>query len=422
MAALFTVACAALVDPAGTAQAQATTPECKTTPGAASLSAVPWAQSYLHFDRVWNTTRGRDTTGRPVTVAVVDSGFSAAFPGQAPTGQMALFADQVLPGTNTVGRGEPSDYVADCGGPDDERGHGTSVAALIAAPQGPYAFVGVAPDARILPIKAAPDGDAAIEPDAVVRGIRYAVDHGADVVNISIDFPDRGGGTAQYPQLAAAVRYAAAHDVVVVAAAGNINANGEKSGPEAQDVARYPAAFADEKWATNVISVGAIGPGGDVPDWSVTQSATTVVAPGQNVAALQSTGGYVTVSGTSFAAPLVAGVVALMRAAHPDWTAPVIRRQLEYTAQGARGTVPDPAYGYGTVDPILAVTAPLRSAPPSRPAAQDTGLPAPRAAAEVDRGREHLALGLTVGMLGLAGLAAISAGVWRSTRTRSRVA
>lgn len=387
-------------------------------PGAPTLAAAPWAQTQLKFDQAWSTTRGRDARGTAVTVAVIDSGFSPALNAARPSGQMKQLAAQVLPGHNVVGATEPfPGYILDCGGPEAERGHGTRVASLIAAPQGPYAFVGVAPQVDILPIKAVGNDAVSVEPDAVARGIRYAVAAHAGVINISIDFPTKqsgaGASTDDFPALRSAVIAAQRAGVVIVAAAGNIQTGTD---PRQGDVLRYPAGYAGDSCCGNVISVGSMSKDGSVSTFSVTRSNTIVLAPGDDITALQAGGGYAVDSGTSYAAPLVAWVVALMRAAHPDWTPEQIRGQLERTAQGARGTVPDPAYGYGVVSPVLAVTTPLVGPTSTAPTASGRGLPAPRAAAGADHPARNRSVAVAVGLAGLAVLCAIGAAVWRRTR------
>jgi len=129
--------------------------------------------------------------------------------------------------------------------------------------------------------------------------------------------------------------------------------------------------------------------------------------------------GYVRDDGTSFAAPFVTGTVALMRAANPQMSPAQIRDQLEATADAPPATVPDAHYGFGIVNPYLAVTsvraetaAPASTAPP-RP------IPVRAAPAAPDRHLQHLALAVAAVLLGLAALVIIGAGVLRGPRRRS---
>jgi membrane-anchored mycosin MYCP len=282
------------------------------------VKAEPWASQRLAFRLVWPLTRGSG-----VRVGVVDTGVDAGHP---------MLSGHVLPGVDVVNGGGRAD--TDC------VGHGTFVAGIIASRDfDGIGFSGVAPDATILPIRQA---DARVEGTigSLAASIRAAVDAGARVINVSV--------TAPRPSdlLAEAVRYAAEHDVVVVAAAGN----------EAQEgnAKRYPAAY------PGVIAVGAVGPDGQVSAFSQTDTGVSLVAPGVDVVGpgAGDDGLVVGEQGTSFAAPFVTGTVALVRAYRPELTAAQVKHRLEVTAdRPAARALPDPAYGFGMVNPYRAVTA-----------------------------------------------------------------
>jgi membrane-anchored mycosin MYCP len=307
-------------------------PGCPPQHGIAAPAAEPWAQQALRFASVWNRTRGGG-----VTVAVVDSGVDAN----------PQFGDRVIPGPDLVAGTKPGiPPGADC------VGHGTAVASIIAAAPVPgVSFTGVAPAARILSVKIS--GTDTFPTSAAPEGIMDAVQFGADVINLSLATPD------DVPALRNAVDYALRHNVVVVAAAGNDSPPGGAGG----NGPFYPAAY------PGVLAVGASGPGGALAGFSDRYTPVAVTAPGVNVtSAFPGTfpNAYAPAqSGTSFASAFVAGVVALVRSAHPGLSPAQVVARIEATAHGPRG----PGTGYGLVDPVRAVTAVL----PAESGAASTG-------------------------------------------------
>lgn len=238
-----------------------------------------WGLSRLQAEKVW-----RKSTGKEVVVAVVDSGVSRHHPD---------LVGQVLKG---------HDFVADDDAPDDNNGHGTHVAGIIAATaDNKRGMAGLASSAKILPVRvldAAGNGTTL----TVARGIAYAVRKGANVINLSLT------GDQQDPQVEAAVKYATDNDVVVIAAAGNQGC----AGPTA-----YPAAY------PGVIGVGALDRHGVVPSFSACGDSVDIVAPGRQVistmikrpgAGLPCTRGrsYCFLDGTSMAAPHAAAAAAIL--------------------------------------------------------------------------------------------------------------
>ncbi|WP_410586387.1 type VII secretion-associated serine protease mycosin [Amycolatopsis sp. lyj-23] len=291
-------------------------------PPVSSEAGVPWAQQRLAPARVWSLTKGAG-----VTVGVVDTGVDAKTP-QLAGGRVQRGVDVANPD----------------GGPADEDcfGHGTFVAGIIAAGARPdTGFSGIAPEATILPIRCATvpqDGSPPVLTAVqMAAGLRAAVDGGARVINISAstNVPD--------PELADAVRYAAERDVVIVSSAANSAQQG--------DPVTYPAAF------PTVIAVGAIDVAGKKADFSQTGDFLSLVAPGVGVTSVGPGGaGHWLGSGTSYAAPFVAGVAALVRAYHPNLTAKQVKRRLELTADHPAATPPDPGFGWGAVNAVAAVT------------------------------------------------------------------
>jgi len=229
----------------------------------------------------WPTTRGEG-----VTVAVIDSGVDRDQPDLA--GRVDAGVDLVDPGTP----------------PDDGYGHGTHVAGIIAAePGNGVGMAGLAPDVRILPVRVLDDdGDGSFERTA--RGIRWAVDHGAQVVNLSLTLSEDD------PQVRHAVQYAVDHDVVVVAAAGN-----RPCSDSGVDETVYPAAY------PQVIGVGAANKAGDVSGFSSCGPWVDVLAPGVSIVSIapndarkpecRDTTGWCYLTGTSEAAPFVSAAAAL---------------------------------------------------------------------------------------------------------------
>ena len=302
-------------------------PGCPPQPGIPAPAGEPWAQQALRFSAVWDRTRGSG-----VTVAVVDSGVDAN----------PQFGDRVIPGPDLVAGTRPGvPPGADC------VGHGTAVASIIAAAPVPgISFTGVAPAARILSVKIS--GTDSFPTSAAPQGIMDAVQFGADVINLSLATPD------DVPALRNAVEYALRHNVVVVAAAGNDLRPGgsERAGPF------YPASY------PGVLAVGAAAPGGALAGFSDRRTPVAVTAPGVNVtSAYPGTfpDAYAPAqNGTSFASAFVAGVVALVRSAHPELSAAQVVARIEATAHGPAG----PGTGHGLVDPVRAVTAVLPAASP----------------------------------------------------------
>jgi membrane-anchored mycosin MYCP len=299
------------------------------------VAALPWAQRLFGLERVWP-----HSTGAGVTVAVIDSGVDADHP---------QLRGRVLPGRDFFLVGElPGNF--DC------ESHGTAVGSLIAGTGVPgVGFRGVAPGARILPVRVsdrelADDGaPTPIDADVVARGIRYAVDEGAQVINLSLS------GYGDHRAIREAVAYALRRDVLLVASAGNRQEDGGG--------ASFPAAY------DGVLGVGGIDIAGARSRGSQLGPHVDLVAPGEAVLAATRVGGHAYWTGTSFAAPFVAGTAALVRSAYPDLTAAEAAERIVATAAPARGGRDSAAYGAGVVDPYRAVTERLADAGPLEPPA-----------------------------------------------------
>ncbi|MER7501170.1 S8 family serine peptidase [Nonomuraea pusilla] len=329
--------------------------ECRP-PRASVTIGETWAQRRLNVQRVWPLT-----TGEGVTVAVVDSGVDERHP------QIRLAGKADLTGTG----------YRDC------MGHGTAVAGIIAAQYNKdVPFHGVAPGVRLLSFKQSKDGTGDV--GLLAKAIRAAADENADVINVSIEAHDQ-------PDLKAAVDYALGKDVVIVAAAGNREKDDGTVTPS------YPAAY------DGVLSVGAAGPDGSRSTFS-NPNAVSVLGPGQGVSSTWPGGGFQgKLEGTSYAAPYVAGVAALVRSRFPHLDQVRVRRRIMLTADGANGS----GTGAGMVNPLLAVTMVL----PSEQVAVAPPVPSPLPASAVrkatppDERSAQVAGAVAAGGLGLAGVA-----------------
>ncbi|MFE6869235.1 S8 family serine peptidase [Kitasatospora sp. NPDC057692] len=282
-----------------------------------SIRAGEWPLDSGHFraEEVWAVSRGSGAV-----VAVVDSGVAAGHPD---------LEGRILPGVSLVGEG--GDGRTDTSGDS----HGTAVAGIIAATggSGGTGMTGLAPDANVLPVRVGGGGQ--IPASLVARGIVWAADHGAQVVNVSVGSPDPD------PLLKQAVTYALGKDVIVVASAGN---DGDRGNP-----AMYPAAF------PGVVSVSGVDETGAF--WLPSESGRgiTIAAPATGIYSTNDQGGYVQADGTSYAAAYVSATAALIRSHQPNLSAgQVIHRLISTTVE--RHKRPDAQFGYGRLDPLAALT------------------------------------------------------------------
>ena len=303
---------------AGASSVQAFAPAQCSAPSKTVLRPVPWAQRRLDPKRAWELTRGEG-----VTVAVIDTGVDAT---------VRQLDGQVLPGVDLLGGGKRAD--------DDCFGHGTFVAGIIAAqPTRDVGFVGIAPGAKLLPIRQSSNTSDGTSSN-MAKGIKVAVDAGAKVINIS------AASSETSAVLEEAVQYATARDVLIVAAAAN---EAERGNPRT-----YPATYPD------VVAVGAIAEDGSRGQFSEFGDFLDLAAPGVQVMSVTRGGdGHAVNDGTSYAAPFVAGVAALVRSYHPDLSASEVKHRLEATADHPAGKLPNTQIGWGVVNPYQAVASVL---------------------------------------------------------------
>lgn len=352
----------------------------------ARADAVRDAQWHLDFLKV--TQAHRISQGVGVTVAVIDTGVDAGHPD---------LRGAVLPGTDLSGSPEGRRD-----GRADTDGHGTSMAGLIAARGrgGARGALGIAPKARILPIRDAPTiapvgGDPA-------ASIEWAVAHGADVISMSF------GGFEAHEELVAAVVAAQRADVVLVAAVGN---------RPLFDAVGYPAGV------PGVLAVAGVDRRGRHAEISATGPQVQIAAPAVDIVSTDRRGGtgYRKGTGTSDAAAIVAGAAALVRARYPDLPAAEVVHRLTATARDAGAAGHDEEYGHGVLDLIAALTADVPAlAPTSLPPAVPSVAPPVWQGGPPARDGTGVSVGLIVIGAGLLLVLAAAGGAgWLLRRRRS---
>src|SRR3954467_11644138 len=298
-----------------------------------------WGLDQIHAPAAW----ARGDKGAGVTIAVVDTGVDLNHPD---------LSSKLVPGT---------DFQAgdnDCPpGPQHENGHGTAVGGIAAAiTNNGIGVAGTAPDAQIMPVRVLdPDGSGDI--DVIVKGIRYAADHGAKVINLSLGEQEVVGQLQALNQdIEDAVNYAWDKGALVIGAAGNdtVPLCSHPSAPEravcvgATDSRGLPSFYSN--FPNNPHGTGSVGvraPGGvgsvfcedDEDIWST-------MWPGSDLDSCGDIKGYETLAGTSMATPFVSGVAAMLFGQGLD-NQQVVER-LRTTSSNTGGS--DPIYGYGTGD------------------------------------------------------------------------
>ncbi len=275
-----------------------------------------WAMDLLGIESIWETSVGAD-----IDVAVVDTGVDGGHPD---------LAGRVAPGVSFVGTGGTAQLG---GGATDPNGHGTHVAGIAAAgAQDGVGIVGVAPFARILPVRVL-DSTGSGSSSAVAAGITWAVDNGAEVINLSL-------GGSYSGAIATAVDYAESRGVVVVAAAGNTGAT---------DSVMYPAALA------TVIAVASHDADGSLSPFSSQGPQVDVAAPGSSIVSTFPGAQWRLMQGTSMATPHVAGTVALMLGAGRERSPEQVRALIRSSALDAGAPGFDDGFGWGRLDAAAAL-------------------------------------------------------------------
>ncbi|WP_010541204.1 type VII secretion-associated serine protease mycosin [Dietzia alimentaria] len=358
---------------------------CRTTAAVLDPFASPASATAAELGDAWIHGRGEGQV-----VAVIDTGVN---PG--PRLPRVRGAGDVVPGRD---------------GTEDCDAHGTLVAGVLAATEDETGHSGVAPGVEIVSIRQSSsvlrtERDRSDEPtvgagigtiSTLARAIRAAVDAGAGIINISEVACVPAGTLLADDTLGGAIRYAAVdHDVVLVAAAGNIGQTCGDQNPAVPD----PSLVGDDGWEElrtiaspawydeHVLTVGGVDADGAPAEFSLHGPWVDVAAPAVDLRSVGADGAGVSdlvvsgdgsrtpISGTSFAAPFVAGTAALIRQAHPELTARQVVERIKNTAIPAAGGH-DFAVGHGVVDPVAAVTGVRRSGRPA-PATTTIAAPAP---------------------------------------------
>ena len=285
----------------------------------ATVSSVPndplyvqqWGLPVVGAPEVWPVTRGAG-----VTIAVVDTGVDATHPD---------LAGRLVTGFNAIDGSSDS---------TDDNGHGTRMAGIASAVGfNGVGVVGVAPEAAVMPVKSLGATGSGTYAD-IARGIVYAVDHGARVINLSL------GGQVSSSTLSDAVAYAIERGVVLVAAAGNFGVQAPS----------YPAAY------TDVIAVGATDEQDVRAAFSSYGAWLDLVAPGVDILTTNLGGGYADSSGTSPAAPFVSAAAALVLAINPALQPHQVASVLALTDDDLGTPGFDPLYGWGRLNIARAVS------------------------------------------------------------------
>lgn len=278
------------------------------------LGGNNWGADLVKAPEVW----AQGYTGQGVVVAVVDTGVDQNH--EDLRNNIWTNANEIADnGIDDDGNGYVDDnYGWNFSGNNnntlDGNGHGTHVSGTIAGENNNYGVTGIAYNAKIMPVKVLSDSGSGSY-NSIAKGIRYAVDNGADVINLSL------GGRYSNRTLESAINYASSKGVIVVMAAGN-------DGGSSPD---YPARYASKSG----IAVGAVDRNNNIADFSNrsgTSEISYVTAPGVNVYSTLPNNQYDTYSGTSMAAPHVAGVVALMLSANPNLTDAQVRQIVAETS------------------------------------------------------------------------------------------
>ncbi|MFJ2092045.1 type VII secretion-associated serine protease mycosin [Streptomyces sp. NPDC087901] len=297
---------------------------------APAASADTMRDREWYLDRMQAAEMWKTSTGKGITVALLDTGVIPSVP---------ELAGKVLPGKNFV---EPKR-----GAHKDKDGHGTAMAMLIAGNgANDQGVKGLAPDARILPLTVFGSSKEAgtNHLSALLAAIRYAADSEAKIINMSLAFQAFTLDDDERTQIQQAVDYALKRGKLLLAGSGNTGDSGNYVG--------YPAASA------GVAGIGAVDKTSSVAKFSVSGPQVALAAPGKDIPILCGGGmaGYCSSWGTSQATAIASASAALIWSKHPSWTGnQVLRVMMNTAAKPTEGKVPSRYIGYGTIRPRLAV-------------------------------------------------------------------
>ena len=298
--------------------------------------AQQWGPPMIHAESAWSKV---DTAKRAaVTIAILDTGINATHED---------LKSSIVTGYNLVSNNSNT---------NDGFGHGTHVSGIAAAlVNNAKGIAGIAGGSKIMPVKVLSDSGSG-DLSTIINGIKYATDHGAQVISMSL------GGPGNSQAMQDAINYANNHGVSVVAASGNENGTIDTPGN-----------------CNGVITVGAIEQSGQRASYSNYGPELDVVAPGTNIISSYIGGPsrYTTMSGTSMATPFVAGVVALVRAANPNLTPSQVTTVIQQSATDKGTPGFDNQYGYGLVDADKAVDLALKGSDNTNPKPNPNPVPSP---------------------------------------------
>lgn len=280
-----------------------------------SSQHIGWEISKFNIPSKWKTTEGES-----VVVAVIDTGCDL---------NHQDLAENLLDGINFIDRNKS---------PQDDNGHGTHVSGTIAAINNSRGIVGVAPKAKILPIKALDkNGSGGIRP--IIDGIIWAADAGVDFITMSLGSPNRSIDLEQ------AIDYADRAGVVVFCAAGNSGENAE---------IMYPARY------SKTISIGAVDENLNRTDFTCSGDELDFLAPGHNILGCVPSNGYAIMSGTSMSNPFAVGCAALLCSVHKQKNRKLTQQEYIDIFSKHSVSLKDPRYsgkkkyeGYGVIYPVL---------------------------------------------------------------------
>ena len=287
------------------------TPTPTPTPG--STQVLPWGVDRIDADLSWGTT-----TADNVRVAVVDTGIDLDHPD---------LQGNIKGGINTIYSWRTA---------DDDNGHGSHVAGIIAAVNNSIGVVGVGYQIDLYAVKVLNSNGSGYVSD-IIEGIQWSVNNGINVINMSL------GTTSDIQSFHDAVTAAKNAGITVVSAAGN-------SGPGDNTVI-YPAKYPES------IAVAATNSSDGQPSWSSRGPEVDIAAPGNSILSTYRGGGYTTLSGTSMATPHVAGAAAMVLSNHPGFTPSQVQTHLQNNAEVLPGLSSN-QQGSGLVDAEKAVLTP----------------------------------------------------------------
>jgi len=283
-----------------------------------SSQTLPWGINMIDAELVWPS----GNMANPIKVGIIDTGISSAHPD---------LAANIKGGVNTINSRKSW---------NDDNGHGSHVAGIVAALNNSVGVIGAAPAADLYAIKVLDASGSGYLSD-VIEGIQWAVANKIQVINMSL------GASQDVQSFHDAVTAAYNAGVVIVAAAGNSGG-----------AVIYPAAYPE------AIAVSATDQNNQLASWSSRGPEVDLAAPGVNIYSTYKSTGYATLSGTSMAAPHVAGAAALVLNSaagsydlngNKKWDPAEVRQKLKDKAVDLGAAGPDPLYGYGLVNAYRAV-------------------------------------------------------------------